>query len=69
MDNNKKNKKPVKNELIEDRTQNKEGHRHVENIEKNSSSIITSRFEKKYTRSNRSFGDGHEPGTIPGGGV
>lgn len=40
-----------------------------ENIEKNSSSKITSNFAIKHGRTNNSFGAGHEPGTIPGGGI
>lgn len=43
--------------------------RNEENVEKNSSSKVTSNFEKKHTRTSNSFGDGHEPGTIPGTGV
>jgi hypothetical protein len=40
-----------------------------DNIEKNSSSKITSNFEKKHGRVNNSLGDSHEPGTTPGTGV
>lgn len=52
---------PLKPEKIEGHTE--------ENIEKNTSSNPTSRFEKKHGRTHNAFGDGHEPGTIPGGGV
>jgi len=47
----------------------KETPRNEENIEKNSSSKITSNFKKKHGLTNNSFGDGHEPGTLPGTGV
>lgn len=43
--------------------------RNEDNIEKNSSSKVTSNFTKKHGRTSNAFGDGHEPGTIPGGGV
>jgi len=47
----------------------KETPRNEENVEKNSSSNMTSTFEKKHGRTQNAFGDGHEPGTIPGTGV
>lgn len=43
--------------------------RNEENIEKNSSSNVTSNFTKKHGRTSHALGDSHEPGTIPGGGV
>lgn len=43
--------------------------RNEENVEKNSSSKVTSNFEKKHGRTSNSLGDGHEPGTMPGTGV
>lgn len=43
--------------------------RNEENVEKNSSSKVTSNFEKKHGRTSNAFGDGHEPGTLPGTGV
>lgn len=45
----------------------KESH-HKENFELNSTSYVTSRFDKKHGRRHYSFGDGHEPGTLPGAG-
>ena len=69
IDHTKNNSKPIPNELIDDETTGTDGLRNEENIDKNSSSNISSLFDKKPTRSNRSFGAGHEPGTIPGGGV
>lgn len=68
MENDKEKKRDIKNDLIDVGTE-KEEPRNEENVEKNSSSNITSKFEKKHGRTNQSFGDGHEPGTIPGGGV
>lgn len=62
------NKKEVRNDLIDIDDENKKP-RNEENIEKNTSSNPTSKFEKNHTRTNHSLGDGHEPGTIPGGGV
>ncbi len=61
--------KPMHNELIEGENPTIDGHRNEENIDKNSSSNVSSLFDKKPTRTNRSFGAGHEPGTLPGGGV
>lgn len=61
-------KRAVKNDLIDVDTE-KDTPRNEENVEKNSSSNVTSKFEKKHGRTNQAFGDGHEPGTIPGGGV
>lgn len=46
----------------------KEPVRNEDDIEKSSSSKITSNFAKKHGRSNNSFGAGHEPGTVPGTG-
>lgn len=43
--------------------------RNEENVEKNSSSKVTGDFTKKHGRTSHAFGDGHEPGTIPGSGV
>lgn len=43
--------------------------RHEENVEKNSSSKVTGNFVKRHGRSSHAFGDGHEPGTMPGTGV
>ena len=43
--------------------------RNEENVEKNSSSKITSDFSKEHGRTNHSLGDSHEPGTLPGTGV
>ena len=64
-----KSTKPLLNELMDDENPAKDGHRNEENIDKNSSSNVSSLFDIKPTRSNRSFGAGHEPGTLPGGGV
>jgi hypothetical protein len=61
METNNEKKKDVKNEKDEVRKE--------ENIEKSSSSKVSSHFEKKHGRIHNSFGDGHEPGTIPGTGV
>lgn len=69
IDQSNENTKPIHNELIEGDNSTNEGHRNDENIDKNSSSNISSLFDKKPTRSNRSFGAGHEPGTLPGAGV
>ena len=68
MENYNEKDKVVKNDLI-DTDNEKETPRNEENIEKNSSSNVTTKFEKKHGRTNNSFGDGHEPGTIPGTGV
>ncbi len=65
----KQNTKPLHNELIEGENPSVDGHRHEENIDKNTSSNVSSLFNKKPSRTNRSFGAGHEPGTLPGGGV
>jgi hypothetical protein len=48
---------------------NQETPRNEENVEKNSSSKVTGNFTKKHGRTSNAFGDGHEPGTIPGSGV
>jgi hypothetical protein len=48
---------------------NQETPRTEENVEKNSSSKVTGNFTKKHGRTSNAFGDGHEPGTIPGSGV
>jgi len=48
---------------------NQETPRNEENVEKNSSSKVTSNFEKKHGRTSNAFGDGHEPGTLPGTGI
>jgi len=48
---------------------NQEMARNEENVEKNSSSKVTGNFTKKHGRTNNAFGDGHEPGTMPGSGV
>lgn len=64
-----KSAKPIKIELVDSESTVKDGHRKVENIEKNTSSKISSSFAKRHRRSNNSFGDGHEPGIIPGTGV
>lgn len=69
IDDSNENTKPIHNELIDGENPANEGHRSEENIEKNSSSNVSSLFDKKPTRTNRSFGAGHEPGTMPGGGV
>ncbi len=68
MENYNETDKKVKNDLI-DVDNEKETIRNEENIEKNSSSTVTSKFEKKHGRTNNAFGAGHEPGTIPGTGV
>ena len=65
----KQHTKPLHNELIEGENPSVDGHRHEENIDKNTSSNVSSLFNKKPSRTNRSFGAGHEPGTLPGGGV
>jgi hypothetical protein len=61
-------KKHHKKDLIDGRNE-KHTYRNEENVEKNSSSIITSTFQRRHGRSNSSFGVGHEPGTMPGTGV
>jgi len=44
--------------------------RHHDNVEMNSSSMETTKFfSKSHGRRHYSFGDGHEPGTLPGTGV
>jgi len=65
--NNEKDRKVVKDATVTDTEQ--ETPRNEENIEKNSSSKVTGDFVKKHGRTAPSFGDGHEPGTIPGAGV
>jgi hypothetical protein len=62
-----KDRKVVKDATVTDTTQ--ETPRNEENIEKNSSSKVTTNFQKKHGRTNHSLGDGHEPGTLPGSGV
>lgn len=64
--NNEKDRKVVKDATV---TDTEETPRNEENVEKNSSSKVTSDFAKKHGRTSHAFGDGHEPGTIPGGGV
>ena len=64
--NNEKNRKVAVDDSVADTEQ--ETPRNEENIEKNSSSKVTSKFEKKHGRTSNSLGDGHEPGTIPGSG-
>lgn len=64
---NEKDRKVVKDSTVTDTEQ--ETPRNEENIEKNSSSKVTSNFEKKHPRTSNSLGDGHEPGTLPGTGV
>jgi hypothetical protein len=61
-------KKDVKNDLIDVENEN-DTVRNEENIEKNSSSKVTTTFQKNHGRTNPPLGDGHEPGTIPGTGV
>lgn len=61
-------KKEAKNDLLNLETE-KESPRKKQQIEKNTSSNPTSRFEKKHGRTHHPLGDGHEPGTLPGGGV
>ena len=68
MENHEEKKKDVKNDLIDTDIENNEG-RNEENVEKNSSSKVTSNFDRQPTRTNPSLGDGHEPGTLPGTGV
>lgn len=65
--NNEKDRKVVKDATVTDTEQ--ETPRNEENIEKNPSSKVTSNFAKKHGRTNHAFGAGHEPGTLPGGGV
>ncbi|WP_443939690.1 hypothetical protein [Pedobacter sp. MW01-1-1] len=44
--------------------------RHMDNLERNSTSIESTHFfSKHHNRNNHSFGGGHEPGTLPGAGV
>lgn len=70
MENINQNSDPKKEKLTTPLVETeKEEARNEENMEKNSSSTITSNFAKKHSRSNNSFGAGHEPGTIPGTGV
>jgi hypothetical protein len=64
---NEKDRKVLKDATVTDTEQDTP--RNEENIEKNTSSNPTSNFEKKHGRTNQAFGDGHEPGTIPGTGV
>ncbi|RYG12817.1 MAG: hypothetical protein EOO07_18495, partial [Chitinophagaceae bacterium] len=61
MENQNENKKDVRNDLI-DVDKEKDTPRNEENIEKNTSSNPTSKFEKKHGRTNNAFGTGHEPG-------
>ncbi len=65
--NKEKDRKVVKDATVTDTEQ--ETPRNEENVEKNSSSKITGNFVKKHGRTSNAFGDGHEPGTMPGGGV
>ncbi|MBC7615950.1 MAG: hypothetical protein H7202_07780 [Pedobacter sp.] len=65
--NNEKDRKVVKDATVTDAEQ--ETPRNEENVEKNSSSKVTGNFTKKHGRVHNAFGDGHEPGTIPGTGV
>ncbi len=65
--NNEKDRKVLKDATVTDTEQ--ETPRNEENIEKNSSSKVTSNFTKKHGRTSNAFGASHEPGTIPGGGV
>ncbi len=65
--NNEKDRKVVKDSTVTDTEQ--ETPRNEENVEKNSSSKVTSSFHKDHGRTNNSLGDGHEPGTLPGTGV
>lgn len=58
----------IKNDLINVENEREEV-RNKENIERNSSSKVTSQFEKKHGRTHHPLGDGHEPGTTPGTGV
>lgn len=69
MENKEEKNRVVKSDLIDVQTPAKETPRNEEHIEKNTSSNPTSKFEKKHGRTNNAFGDGHEPGTIPGTGV
>lgn len=51
------------------KAESKQEKRHVENFERNSSSIeSTLNFSKRHGRRFHSFGDGHEPGIMPGTG-
>ncbi|RZK56501.1 MAG: hypothetical protein EOO91_12060 [Pedobacter sp.] len=68
MENKDKKDSTIKKDVTVTDT-NQETPRNEENIEKNSSSNMTTNFEKKHGRTNNAFGDGHEPGTIPGSGV
>jgi hypothetical protein len=65
--NNEKNRKVATDDSVTDTDQ--ETPRNEENVEKNSSSKVTSSFVKDHGRSNNSLGDSHEPGTLPGTGV
>lgn len=65
--NNEQRRKVVKDATVTDTVQ--ETPRNEENIEKNSSSKVTGNFVKKHGRTSNAFGDGHEPGTIPGGSI
>lgn len=70
MENINQNKEPKKEKLTNPIVETeKEEVRNEENMEKNTSSTITSNFSKKHARSNNSFGGGHEPSTTPGTGV
>lgn len=64
---NEKNRKVVKDATVTDTEQ--ETPRNEENVEKNSSSNVTSNFAKKHGRTSHALGDSHEPGTLPGTGV
>lgn len=65
--NNEKDRKVIKEMSVTDAEE--ETPRNEENVEKSTSSKITSKFTKKHGRTNHAFGAGHEPGTIPGGNI
>ncbi|WP_343533211.1 hypothetical protein [Pedobacter sp.] len=66
MDNKDKKEKEVRNDLID--INETKPTRTEENIERNSSSSIDSKFAKNHSRRHKPLSDGHEPGTTPGTG-
>jgi len=69
METNQKKHREVKTDLIDVQGDDKDTPRNKENIEKSISSNPTSKFEKKHGRVHNAFGEGHEPGTVPGAGI
>lgn len=69
MKTNQEKERGLRNDLIDIKDDDQATPRTKKNIEKSISSNPTSKFEKKHGRVNNAFGEGHEPGTIPGTGV